>query len=146
MIQEPGHLRILVVDDELHIRKIIKAVCTAMGVGEVIEAQDGRSALDCLKSGQVLKKGRGGKRRRFDLVVCDWMMPEMSGIELLKAVRADKLLKRIPFLMLTAENDRVKVLAAIEEGVSDYIVKPFTAEVLEAKIKKVLGDKSSTLK
>ena len=141
MVLETSRLRFLIVDDELHIRKIIKAVCTAMGVGDVIEAADGRSALEWLTSGKILRKLEGNNRR-FDLVICDWMMPEMTGIELLRSVRKNKNLTNIPFLMLTAENDRTKVLSAIEEGVSDYVVKPFTADVLEQKIMKIFKQAS----
>ncbi len=138
MVFDPSKLRFLVVDDELHIRKIIKAVCGAMGVREIVEAQEGRTALDWLRGGKTVDntKDRG---RPFDLVICDWMMPEMTGIELLRAVRTFEKTKDLPFLMLTAENDHDRVLAAIDEGVNDYLVKPFTAEVLELKIQSVLG-------
>ena len=141
MVLETSRLRFLIVDDELHIRKIIKAVCAAMGVGDIIEAADGRSALEWLTSGKIIRKLEGNNRR-FDLVICDWMMPEMTGIELLRSVRKNKSLTNIPFLMLTAENDRTKVLSAIEEGVSDYVVKPFTADVLEQKIMKIFKQAS----
>lgn len=135
--KELADSRFIVIDDALHIRKIIKAVCISMGVGEVIEAPDGRNALEVLKTRRVLGKGKG-ERKNFDLIICDWMMPEVSGLELLQLVRGDKSLRRIPFLMVTAENDKEQVFKAIEEGVNDYIIKPFTAEVLEKKIRKVL--------
>lgn len=140
MILDASKFRFLVVDDELHIRKIIKAVCSSMGVKEIVEAQDGRTALDWLRTGKVADNKRSSARP-FDLVICDWMMPEMTGIELLRAVRTNKKIEKLPFLMLTAESDRSKVLAAIEEGVSDYLIKPFTAEMLESKIQSVLGSK-----
>lgn len=135
--RDRSELRFIVIDDALHIRKIIKAVCLSMGVGEVVEASDGRNALELLKSKKHMGKKKTA-RRNFDLIICDWMMPEMSGFDLLKIVRNDNLLKNIPFLMVTAEHERDMVLKAIEEGVNDYIVKPFTADVLEAKVKKVL--------
>ncbi len=140
MILDVSKYRFLVVDDELHIRKIIKAVCSSMGVKEIVEAQDGRTALDWLRTGKVADNKRASARP-FDLVICDWMMPEMTGIELLRAVRTNKKIEKLPFLMLTAESDRNKVMAAIEEGVNDYLIKPFTAEMLESKIQSVLSKK-----
>lgn len=135
MALELKQLRFLIIDDSLHIRKIIKAVCMTMGVKDVVEADNGKAALDILKKRQITSKG---SRRMFDLIICDWMMPEMSGLELLQEVRRNSLLKSIPFLMVTAEHDRELVMQAIKEGVSDYVVKPFTADVLEGKINKVL--------
>lgn len=108
----------------------------AMGVKDIVEADNGKDALDILKKKRITSKSSG--RRMFDLIICDWMMPEMSGLELLRAVRSNSVLKSIPFLMVTAEHDRELVLQAIEEGVSDYVVKPFTADILEGKINKVL--------
>lgn len=138
MVENYSAMRFLVVDDELHIRKIIKAVCSAMGVGEVLEAVDGRSALEVLRTGALIRNSSLRDKKRFDLIISDWMMPELTGIEFLRAVRTDRKLQAIPFLMLTAENERDMVARAIEEGVSDYIIKPFTADVLETKIKACL--------
>ena len=131
-------LRFLVVDDQLHIRKIIKAVCSSMGIGEVYEAQDGRAAFDILKGIAPICRNFG-RKRNFDLVICDWMMPNMCGLELLTKVREDRNLKKLPFLMVTAENEKNMVVKAIEEGVNDFVVKPFTADVLQEKIEKVLA-------
>ena len=118
---------VLVVDDFASMRRIVKNVLKQMGFKKIIEAEDGSSAL------QVLKKEEIG------LVLCDWNMPRMTGIDLLKAVRSDESLKDIPFLMVTAEGQKDNVVEAVQAGVSNYIMKPFTAEGLEEKVKKVLG-------
>ena len=111
-----------------------------MGVGEVVEAGDGRAAYEWLVAGGRVRKNRLASRRGFDLIICDWIMPEMTGFELLKKVRAHRKLKNTLFLMLTAENERENITAAAVEGVTDYIVKPFSKDVLEAKIKKLFAE------
>jgi two-component system, chemotaxis family, chemotaxis protein CheY len=120
------HIKILVVDDFATMRKVIRNLLKQVGYDNIVEAEDGVTALRVLKSQKV------------DLIVSDWNMPNMTGLELLKAVRADEDLKPTPFLMVTAEALQDNVIAAVKAGVSNYIVKPFTAEVLNDKIKKIL--------
>ena len=130
-------IKVLVIDDDLQIRKIIKSVLTALGVKDVALATNGQEAYDMLKVPP--SSAQGGARKKFDMVVCDWMMPVMTGIELLHKVRADTFLKDTPFLMVTAENEHGNIVKAIGEGVTDYVVKPFTASVMEAKLRKVVA-------
>lgn len=120
------HIKVLVVDDFATMRKVIRNLLKQVGYENIVEAEDGVNALRVLKSQKV------------DLVVSDWNMPNMTGLDLLKAVRADEELKSTPFLMVTAEALQDNVIAAVKAGVSNYIVKPFTAEVLNEKISKIL--------
>lgn len=119
-------IRILVVDDFATMRKVIRNLLKQIGYENVVEAENGQIAMKTLKSQQV------------DFIVSDWNMPTMSGLELLKAVRADGDLSKTPFLMVTAEALKENVIEAVKAGVNNYIVKPFTAEVLEDKIKKII--------
>jgi len=119
-------IKILVVDDFATMRKVIRNLLKQVGYENIAEAEDGVTALKALKS------------QKIDLIISDWNMPNMTGIELLKEVRADEELKPTPFLMVTAEALQDNVIAAVKAGVSNYIVKPFTAEVLNEKIKKIL--------
>jgi len=120
------NLKILIVDDFATMRKVIRNLLKQGGFENVVEAEDGAAALKILKSQQV------------DFIISDWNMPNMSGLELLKAVRADDEIKALPFLMVTAEALKDNVVAAVKAGVSNYIVKPFTAEVLTEKIEKIV--------
>ncbi len=120
------NIKILVVDDFATMRKVIRNLLKQVGYENIMEAEDGVLALRVLKS------------QKIDLVISDWNMPNMTGLELLKAVRADEDLKTTPFLMVTAEALQDNVIAAVKAGVSNYIVKPFTAEVLNEKITKIL--------
>jgi two-component system, chemotaxis family, chemotaxis protein CheY len=120
------NIKILVVDDFATMRKVIRNLLKQVGYENIAEAEDGVLALRVLKSQKV------------DLVISDWNMPNMTGLELLKSVRADEDLKTTPFLMVTAEALQDNVIAAVKAGVSNYIVKPFTAEVLNEKITKIL--------
>ena len=120
------NLKILIVDDFATMRKVIRNLLKQGGFENVVEAEDGLAALKILKSQQV------------DFIISDWNMPNMSGLELLKAVRGDDELKALPFLMATAEALKDNVVAAVKAGVSNYIVKPFTAEVLNEKIEKIV--------
>ena len=120
------HIKILVVDDFATMRKVIRNLLKQIGYENIVEAEDGVIALKVLKS------------QKIDLIVSDWNMPNMTGLELLKAVRADEDLKTTPFLMVTAEALQDNVIAAVKAGVSNYIVKPFTAETLNEKISKIL--------
>jgi two-component system chemotaxis response regulator CheY len=120
------NMKILIVDDFATMRKVIRNLLRQIGYQNVTEAEDGVEALKELKS------------QKIEFVISDWNMPNMSGIELLKAVRADSELSGLPFLMVTAESLKENVVEAVKAGVSNYIVKPFTAEVLSEKIKKII--------
>ncbi len=120
-------MKILIVDDFSTMRRIEKNILKHLGFNEIDEAGDGAEALQKLKS------------KKYDFIISDWNMPNMEGIELLRAVRADEDLKSLPFLMVTAEAEKASVLLAIKEGVSNYVVKPFTEEVIKAKIEQIFG-------
>ncbi len=127
-------LKVLVVDDFPTMRRIIKNLLKQIGFENIDEAEDGVQALNKLKSGN------------YGLVVSDWNMPNMEGIDLLRNIRQEaEPLKNIPFLMVTAEAEKEKVIEAIKGGVDNYIVKPFTAEVLKEKLEKI-ADKKTSLK
>ena len=118
-------MKILVIDDFSTMRRIVKNILKQLGFENIEEAEDGVQAYSKLQNGG------------FGFVVSDWNMPNMDGIELLRKVRSDPALKDIPFLMVTAEAEKEKVVEAIKSGVNNYIVKPFTAEVLKEKMDKI---------
>lgn len=118
-------MKILIVDDFSTMRRIIKNLLRDLGFNNTQEADDGMTALPMLKTGG------------FDFLVTDWNMPGMTGIDLLKAVRADDSLKSLPVLMVTAEAKREQIVEAAQAGVNGYVVKPFTAAVLKEKIDKI---------
>lgn len=120
------NMKILVVDDFSTMRRIIKNILREIGYINVEEADDGSTALEKLKGGG------------FDFVVTDWNMPNMPGIELLKAIRLDPALKETPVLMVTAEAAKENVVTAVQAGVNNYIVKPFTAAALKERIDLIL--------
>ena len=126
-----SELRFLVVDDFSTMRRIVKNLLQELGYPNVQEADDGQSALPMLKTGN------------FDFVITDWNMPQMPGLELLKAVRADDKLKHLPVLMVTAEAKREQIVEAAQAGVSGYVIKPFTAATLKEKIDKILASKAA---
>ncbi|PWR25951.1 response regulator [Zavarzinia aquatilis] len=119
---------ILIVDDYKTMLRIIRNLLKQLGFDNVEEATDGQMALAKLKS------------KPFGLVISDWNMEPMTGYELLKQVRGDETLKATPFIMITAESKTENVIAAKQAGVNNYIVKPFPAETLKAKMRAVLGD------
>lgn len=121
-------MKILVVDDFSTMRRIIKNILKQIGFANIDEAENGQVALSKIVDGN------------YDFVVSDWNMPEMTGIELLKEVRANAGTKDLPFLMVTAEAKKENVVEAVKAGVNNYIVKPFTAEVLKDKISKIFPD------
>jgi len=121
------NIKILIVDDFSTMRKIIRNILTQLGFKNILEADDGTTALEILK------------KEKVDLIISDWNMPKMSGLELLKAVRSDENLKDIPFVMVTAEAQKENILEAIKYKVNQYIVKPFTPETLKEKLEKVFG-------
>lgn len=118
-------MKILVVDDFSTMRRIIKNLLRDLGYLNTSEADDGKTALPILQAGD------------FDFLVTDWNMPGMTGIDLLKAVRADPNLVDLPVLMVTAESKRDQIVEAAQAGVNGYIVKPFTASTLKEKIDKI---------
>jgi two-component system chemotaxis response regulator CheY len=118
---------ILIVDDYRTMLRIVRNLLKQLGFDHVEEASDGAAALVKLKE------------KSFGLVISDWNMQPVTGLELLKHVRADAELKDLPFIMITAESKTANVVAAKEAGVSNYIVKPFNAETLKSKIQSVLG-------
>lgn len=118
-------MKILIVDDFSTMRRIIKNLLRDLGFTNTQDADDGTTALPMLKNGD------------FDFLVTDWNMPGMTGIDLLKAVRADPKLQSLPVLMVTAEQKREQIIEAAQAGVNGYIVKPFTAITLKEKIDKI---------
>ncbi|WP_395780375.1 response regulator [Aquidulcibacter sp.] len=119
---------VLVVDDYQTMVRIIRNLLKQLGFENVDEAADGREALAKMK------------QTKYGLVISDWNMEPMTGYELLREVRADEILKPTPFIMVTAESKTENVIAAKKAGVNNYIVKPFNAQTLKAKIASVLGD------
>lgn len=119
-------MKVLVVDDFATMRRIVKNILTQLGFKNIVEADDGATAVDLLKNEKV------------DLIISDWNMPKMTGLELLKKIRADEKYSKHPFLMVTAEAQKQNVIEAVQAGVSNYVVKPFTAEAISEKLKKII--------
>jgi len=119
-------LSFLVVDDYSTMRRIIKGLLQELGYQNVAEADDGKTALPMLRNGH------------YDVLITDWNMPGMPGLDLLRQVRADEKLKKLPVLMVTAEAKREQIVEAAQAGVSGYVVKPFTAQTLREKLEKML--------
>jgi two-component system chemotaxis response regulator CheY len=119
-------MKFLVVDDFATMRRIIRNLLKELGFTNIDEADDGIAALAKLKGGG------------FDFVVSDWNMPNMTGIELLRAIRDDEALKHLPVLIVTAEAKKENIVEAAHAGASGYVVKPFTAATLDEKINKIL--------
>ena len=122
-------IKVLVVDDFSTMRRIVKNILKQIGYLDIEEAEDGNSALIRLRQGG------------YGLVVSDWNMPNMTGLDLLKAIRADNAFSNMTVLMVTAEAKKENVLDAIKAGVNNYVVKPFTADVLKDKIEKIFDNK-----
>ena len=119
-------IKVLIVDDFATMRRILKNILKQLGFKNLLEADDGTTAYDVLESQDV------------DLIISDWNMPKMTGLELLKKVRASEKYSKIPFLMVTAEAQKQNVIEAVQAGVSNYVVKPFTAEAISEKLEKIL--------
>ena len=119
------NMRVLVVDDMSTMRRIVKNILKQLGFSNLDEAENGQDALTKLRT------------EPYGFVVSDWNMPVMMGIDLLRSIRADEKLKHIPVLMVTAEAQKENLMEAIQAGVSNYIVKPFTAETMQDKINKI---------
>ena len=124
-------MKILVVDDYATMRRIVRNLLTQIGYSDIEEAGDGVSALQKLRES------------KFGLVISDWNMEPMTGLQLLKEIRADNKLSGTPFIMVTAESKTENVIAAKEAGVNNYIVKPFNAATLKTKIEAVFPDMAS---
>ncbi len=116
-------LKVLVVDDITSARRVVVRVLTQLGVKHTVEARGGSEALALLRGDQ------------FHLIISDWQMPDLSGVDLLRAVRSDPGLSAIPFIMLTSESERERVREAAVAGVNDYIVKPISLQTLSEKIR-----------
>jgi two-component system chemotaxis response regulator CheY len=123
-------MKFLVVDDYSTMRRIVKNLLHDLGYANVTEADDGNTALPLLQNGA------------FDFLITDWNMPGMAGLDLLKAVRANDRLKKLPVLMLTAEAKREQIVEAAQAGVNGYVIKPFTAATLKEKIDKILESRA----
>jgi two-component system chemotaxis response regulator CheY len=124
-MRDPKYLKnksVLLVDDSATMRNMTKSILRGAGFTKLFEAQDGVEALNILKN------------QLIDLVICDWVMPNMSGLELFKEARADEKMKNIPFLMLTSSSNVESVQEAISAGVTDYIIKPYQQDVFLEKI------------
>ena len=122
------NMNVLIVDDYKTMLRIVRNLLKQLGFNNVDEATDGSMALQMLRVGT------------YGLVISDWNMEPMTGLQLLREVRADARLKDTPFIMVTAESKTENVVAAKQAGVSNYIVKPFNAETLKGKMASVLGD------
>ncbi|MBF0093907.1 MAG: response regulator [Alphaproteobacteria bacterium] len=122
-------MSVLIVDDYKTMLRILRNLLKQLGFNNVDEAVDGGSALQVLRSGAS-----------YGLVISDWNMEPMNGLQLLKEVRSDPKLRSMPFIMVTAESKSENVIAAKQAGVSNYIVKPFNAATLKAKMASVLGE------
>jgi len=126
--------KFLVVDDFSTMRRIIRNLLKELGFNNVEEAEDGVQALNTLRGGS------------FQFVISDWNMPNMTGIDLLRSIRADEALKHIPVLMVTAEAKKENIIAAAQAGASGYVVKPFTAATLDEKLNKIFKAREGGVK
>ncbi len=123
------NIKILVVDDAPMIRRILKNLLKEMGFSNIDEAEDGMVALQKLRS------------QKYDFVITDWNMPNLTGIELVQEIRNDPNLKHLPIMMVTAEAKKENIILALKSGVNNYIVKPFTPENVKAKIEAIFSAK-----
>lgn len=121
-------MKLLVVDDSSTMRRIIKNTLSRLGYNDVLEAEHGIDAW------QVMEKNSD-----IDMLITDWNMPEMNGLELVRKVRADAKYQDLPIIMVTTEGGKSEVITALKAGVNNYIVKPFTPQVLKEKLEDVLG-------
>jgi len=121
----PPNTRFLIVDDMATMRRIIRSILNQLGYQNVDESEDGKVALQKLK------------QQKYDFVITDWNMPNMTGLELVQAIRKDPELKHLPVLMVTAEAKKENVIMALKAGVNNYIVKPFTPATLKQKLEQI---------
>lgn len=129
------NMKILIVDDFPTMRRIVKTLLKQNGYGNVIEAEDGAKAYALLQS-----------TNDIEMIISDWNMPNMTGLELLKTVRADPKVKHLPFLMVTAEAEKENIIEAVKSGVSNYVVKPFTGSTLQEKMDKIFQAEAAKAK
>lgn len=122
------HLKLLVVDDSSTMRRIIKNTLARLGYNDVLEGGDGVEGWNALDANPDI-----------EMLITDWNMPEMNGLELVKKVRADARFKDMPIIMVTTEGGKAEVITALKAGVNNYIVKPFTPQVLKEKLGAVMG-------
>ncbi len=122
-------MKVLCVDDFATMRRILKNILKQLGFKNIFEADDGLTALEVMKNEEI------------DLIISDWNMPKMNGLDLLKTARGMEQYKKVPFLMVTAEAQKQNVIEAVSAGVSNYVVKPFTAEAIEEKLEKIFSKK-----
>jgi two-component system, chemotaxis family, chemotaxis protein CheY len=120
-------LKVLIVDDQYSVRQVTRMALEEIGVRTIHESENGKAGFE-LASVQPL-----------DLIISDFNMPEMDGIEFLRAVRGSPVVRRVPFILLTGRGDRELVVKAAQAGVNNYLIKPFTAAVLRQKIEQVIG-------
>src|SRR4030043_639131 len=125
------NMKVLVVDDFATMRKIVRNILKQIGFTNIVEADDGAAAMSIIKSDKI------------DFVVTDWNMPNMSGLDLLKNIRAEEKAKDTPVLIETAEGLAENGVDAVKSGVDNYIVKPFTAETIQAKIEQIFAKRSA---
>ncbi|MFP4392977.1 MAG: chemotaxis response regulator CheY [Desulfohalobiaceae bacterium] len=121
------NMRVLVVDDFSTMRRIIKNILKQLEFTNIVDADDGTTAWEILNKDKI------------DFIIADWNMPKMTGLELLKKVRSSEEFADMPFLMVTAEGQQENIIEAVQAGVSNYIVKPFTPETIEQKINKIFS-------
>ena len=119
------NMKILVVDDHESMRRIVKQILQDLGFPNVETADDGSTALPMVRT------------KEFDFVITDWNMPEMEGIDLLRAIRADAEISKLPVLLVTAESKKEQIIQAAKAGVNDYVVKPFNSEIIQNKISRI---------
>ena len=124
-------MKVLVVDDFATMRKIVRNILKQIGFTNIVEADDGANAMSMIKDDKI------------DFVVTDWNMPNMTGLELLKNIRSTENAKNLPVLMVTAEGLSENVVDAVKAGVDNYIVKPFTAETVQAKIEQIFAKRAA---
>ncbi len=139
-------LTVLIAEDQMQMRKIVRLVLQSIGIHRVVETANGVQALMELKNrnrgwaqSAAADADAGRSSGEIDIVIADWAMPGLTGIELLRAVRQEPNLMDLPFIMLTAENSLPQIQEAIALGVTDYVIKPFSTNILEAKIRGVLA-------
>ncbi len=133
----PANTKFLVVDDFTTMRKIIKKVLTELGYTNIEEADDGKTAWPKLQEAHTAGQP-------FNMVISDWNMPGMSGIDLLKSCKSDANFKNLPFMLVTAESEQKNIIEAAKAGVSDYVVKPFNAQTLKGKLERVWAKHNGT--
>jgi len=126
-------MKVLVVDDSNTMRRIIKNVVTRLGYKDIYEGADGIEGLEQLN-----------KHPDIGIILTDWNMPTMNGLQFIKKVRADERFKEVPIIMITTEGGKREVITALKAGVNNYIVKPFTPQVLKDKLTPIFGEQDTT--